>query len=142
MFSTMPSMGTFIIRNMLTALRESRSATSCGVVTTIAPSRPGMSWAMLMGSSLVPGGRSTKRKSSSPQLTSSMNCFKAAIFMGPRQTTGESRLFRSRAMEMALMPPASAGSRPDGPATSFWSSIPRSLGISGPVISPSRIPTL
>ena len=28
MFSTIPSMGTFIIRNMLTALRESRSATS------------------------------------------------------------------------------------------------------------------
>src|SRR5260370_42064129 len=37
MFSTNPSTGTFTFSNMVAALRASMSATSCGVVTMIAP---------------------------------------------------------------------------------------------------------
>ena len=40
------------------------------------------------------------------------------------------------------MPAASAGSSPSRPAIIFWSSIPRSLGILGPVMSASSMPTL
>ena len=39
MFSIRPSTGTFTFSNMVAALRASISATSCGVVTTIAPAR-------------------------------------------------------------------------------------------------------
>ena len=39
MFSTMPSTGTFTLRNIASPLRASMSATSCGVVTITAPAR-------------------------------------------------------------------------------------------------------
>ena len=142
MFSTIPRTGIFIARTMFTALRLSSNATSWGVVTIIAPASSGMSWTTERGSSLVPGGRSMSKKSRSPQSTSWMNCLMAAIFMGPRQTTGESRLERRKAMEAALIPSASAGSIPSGPCISRASSIPNSFAMSGPVISASRMPTL
>ena len=73
MFSMMPSTGTSTLRNMLRPLRASSSATSCGVVTMTAP-ESGTFCARVSWASPVPGGRSTTRKSSSPQSTSRSNC--------------------------------------------------------------------
>ena len=73
------------------AMRPVRSATSaaavCGVVTTRI-SAFGSSCATEMVTSPVPGGRSSRRTSRSPQKTSERNCWTARCSMGPRQTTG------------------------------------------------------
>ena len=64
MFSTMPRMESFTVRQKLMDLRTSARATSCGVVTMIARAS-GICWATVSGSSPVPGGESITRKSSS-----------------------------------------------------------------------------
>ena len=45
-------------------------------------------WNTVRGTSPVPGGMSTKRKSTSFQMTSCQNCFTAPAMTGPRHTTG------------------------------------------------------
>jgi hypothetical protein len=60
MFSTSPRMGTPTFSNMVTALRASASAMSCGVVTMTAPVS-GTRWLRLSWMSPVPGGMSTIR---------------------------------------------------------------------------------
>ena len=60
MFSMTPKTGTFSFSNIITAFVASSRDTLCGVVTMTAPAM-GASWAMLMGASLVPGGRSMIR---------------------------------------------------------------------------------
>ena len=87
MFSTMPITGTSSLRQKSTHLRQSASATSCGVVTTIARFGIGSSWQPASDSSPVPGGKSMIRQSSSPQSVSSSSCFKAPVLAGPRQIT-------------------------------------------------------
>src|ERR1700710_51159 len=47
----------------------------------------GSSWASVIETSPVPGGRSSSRYSSSSQATSSRNCWIALCSIGPRQTT-------------------------------------------------------
>ena len=61
MFSTTPSTGSSTCRQKTMHRRTSCTATSCGVVTTTAPSAFSMSWATASGSSPVPGGESTTR---------------------------------------------------------------------------------
>lgn len=58
MFSTTPTTGVLVLRQKLSSLRTSAIATSCGVLTTTAPSTPASRryCTMLMCSSLVPGG--------------------------------------------------------------------------------------
>ena len=89
MFSTMPSTGTSTLRNMLSALRASSSAMSCGVETITAPAS-GTRCAMVSWASPVPGGRSTTRTSSSPHSTSVSICWIALCTIGPRQIIGVS----------------------------------------------------
>ena len=60
MFSTMPSTGTSTFSNILSALRASSSAMSCGVVTISAP-ETGTRWLSVSWMSPVPGGRSMIR---------------------------------------------------------------------------------
>ena len=60
MFSTMPSTGTLTFSNILSALRASSSAMSCGVVTITAP-LTGTRCESVSWMSPVPGGMSTIR---------------------------------------------------------------------------------
>ena len=89
MFSMMPITGIPTLRRKSTDLRELTRATACGVVTISAPSGR-RSCAIERGSSPVPGGRSTTRKSRAPQLVSLMNCLIAAILTPPRHTIARS----------------------------------------------------
>jgi hypothetical protein len=77
----------------LCAISAERRATfwaaGCGVVT-ITKEACGKSWASVIETSPVPGGRSISRKSSAPQSTSSRNCLSALCSIGPRQTTAAS----------------------------------------------------
>ena len=98
MFSTTPRMLAWAYCRKLMALRTSARETSCGVVTTTAKAS-GMSLSTVMGSSPVPGGESTTRKSSSPHCTSEMNWRMAEVFMGPRQSTAWSGSSRSDSMD-------------------------------------------
>ena len=86
MFSTTPTTRC----RVCTAIEPARSATSaaacCGVVTT-SSSAFGISWAVEIAMSPVPGGRSSSRTSRSPQYTSARNCCSARCSIGPRQTT-------------------------------------------------------
>ncbi|RUS20125.1 hypothetical protein BC937DRAFT_86313 [Endogone sp. FLAS-F59071] len=63
MFSTTPTTGILTLRQKSISLRTSCSATSCGVVITMAPSMPEFlrKVVMLRCSSEVPGGVSTRR---------------------------------------------------------------------------------
>ncbi len=61
MFSTTPSTGRLTCRQKLMHRRTSCTATSWGVVTTMAPSAFSMSCTTARGSSPVPGGESTMR---------------------------------------------------------------------------------
>ena len=94
-----------------TAMRPVRSATSAaavwGVVTTRI-SAPGRSWATEMVTSPVPGGRSSRRTSRSPQKTSDRNCWTARWSMGPRQMTG-CLSSTNMPMEMTFTPWATGG---------------------------------
>ena len=139
MFSTMPSMGTFIISAMFTAFATIMLTSSCGLATTTMPST-GRLWNTVRGTSPVPGGISTNRKSTSFQTTSVQNCLTAPAITGPRHTTGSSSFSTSRLMLITSMPIrlwmgqqplSSAMARP-------W--MPNSLGMDGPVISASRMP--
>ena len=91
MFSTMPSTGTATLRNMLSPLRASISAMSCGVETITAPDSA-TRWASVSWASPVPGGMSTTSTSSSPHCTSRSICSSALDTMGPRQIIGVSSL--------------------------------------------------
>jgi len=57
-FSIIPITGIFIFFTKLIDFLTLTSATSCGVVTTTAPSLSGINCAILNGSSPVPGGKS------------------------------------------------------------------------------------
>mmetsp|Transcript_15787 Transcript_15787/g.51751 ORF Transcript_15787/g.51751 Transcript_15787/m.51751 type:complete len:240 (-) Transcript_15787:95-814(-) len=144
MFSTTPRTLIPTLRQKLISLRTSMSATSCGVVTMMAPSIPACfkSCAMLMCSSEVPGGASTIRKSSSPQSTSFTNCLMRAFFRGPRQTTASS-LFGSM-KPIDITPRLSCTYTGDHPAPLWCTSSPSRpsiLGIDGPHMSTSSNPT-
>ena len=58
MFSTRPTMGTFIISAIFTAFSTTMPTSSWGLATTMMPSR-GMDWKTLRDTSPVPGGIST-----------------------------------------------------------------------------------
>ena len=129
----------FIIWAMLTALATIMPTSSWGLATTMMPST-GRLWNTVSGTSPVPGGISTKRKSTSFQTTSVQNCLTAPAMTGPRQTTGSSSFSTSRLMLMTSMPIRlwmgqqpwlSAMARP-------W--MPNSFGMDGPVMSASRMP--
>jgi hypothetical protein len=60
MFSTTPSVSRLSFSYIRTARRVSASDTSCGVVTTTAPTT-GTVWLRLSATSPVPGGMSTIR---------------------------------------------------------------------------------
>ena len=129
----------FIIWAMLTALATIMLTSSWGLATTMMPST-GRLWNTVRGTSPVPGGISTKRKSTSFQTTSVQNCLTAPAMTGPRQTTGSSSFSTSRLMLITSMPIRlwmgqqpwlSAMARP-------W--MPNSLGMDGPVMSASRMP--
>ena len=62
MFSTMPMIGTSLSLQNVTDLRESSSATSCGVVMMTAPLTLPNKSMVVTDSFPVPGGRSIKRK--------------------------------------------------------------------------------
>jgi len=93
---------------MLRPLRASASAMSCGVETMTAPAS-GTRWAMVSWASPVPGGMSTTRTSSAPQLTSRMSCSRADMTIGPRQMIGVSSSTR-KPIDITLMPCACMGS--------------------------------
>nr|QNO45315.1 hypothetical protein MMIICKHE_00003 [Methanosarcinales archaeon ANME-2c ERB4] len=133
MFSTIPITGMPSSFAKVTDFLESRRATSCGVVTTIAPSRFGINWATLSGSSPVPGGRSTMRQSRSPQKTSERNCFIAPILSGPLHTTGVSLLASRNASDMTFTRGGTmTGAIPPSETSGRASSIPSILGTFGP----------
>lgn len=77
MFSTIPITRKPVFLQNVNSRLTSPIDTACGVVTKTAPR--GMYWrrdsTVEMCSSEVPGGVSTMRKSSSPQVTSEINCF-------------------------------------------------------------------
>ena len=103
------------------------AAAACGVVT-ISSSALGMSWATDRAISPVPGGRSSRRTSRSPQKTSAKNCCNARWSIGPRQTTG-ALPSTNCPMEMCLMP---------------WEIGGKSISSSrtvGPSVQPSRLGT-
>ena len=93
------------------AISAARRATFCAVgcgVVTIRNFASGSSWASVIETSPVPGGRSTSRKSSSPQSTSSRNCVSALCSIGPRQTTALSSSTK-KPIDMTFTPWASSG---------------------------------
>ena len=124
------------------AIRAARAATStaacCGVVTTSTSAR-GSCCATVMDTSPVPGGRSRRRVSMSPQCTSVMKVRRALCSMGPRQMTASSRS-TSMPMDTARTPHLSRG-------MIIWSmtvgrpSIPSIRGMEKPYTSASRTPT-
>ncbi len=129
------------MRAMLTALATIIETRSCGVATTITPSS-GRDWKTVSGTSPVPGGMSTSRQSTSPQITSVQNCLTAPPRIGPRQRTGAVSSSSRRLIDMIWTPPPlSAGTMPVSRA-SRHSLTPNALGIEGPVMSASRIAAL
>jgi len=132
----------FSWRAKKTLLRASRIETSWGVVTITAPLTSGMSWQALNGSSPVPGGESTIRKSSSPQLISSRNCRMADIFRGPRQTIGVSGFGAAKEMLAALrLGSTRTGSMPFSEPMNPSPSTPSIFAMLGPCRSMSTRPT-
>lgn len=99
-FSTTPIIGSLTFLQKLASFRTSCNATSCGVVTRIAPVMPVSfrNWTSDKCSSEVPGGVSNIKYSgavsgSSPcQSTSFRNCFMSPFFFGPRQIIASSAL--------------------------------------------------
>ena len=87
MFSTTPTTCWCVWWEMIPARWATSEAASCGVVTTRI-SELGTSCAIEIAMSPVPGGRSRRRTSRSPQKTSPRNCCIARCNMGPRQTIG------------------------------------------------------
>src|SRR3712207_1389279 len=92
----------------------------------------------------VPGGISMKRKSNSPQITSFQNCFTTFPTTGPLHTTGSFSSSSSKFKDITLIPSfVNTGNISVSETASALSSrIPVNLGILGPVMSPSKIPTL
>ena len=88
---------------MFTAFATIMETRSWGEVTTMIPSR-GMDWNTVRGTSPVPGGISTKRKSTSPQTTSVQNCFTTPAMTGPRQMTGVVSVSSSMFTDITRMP--------------------------------------
>ena len=93
----------FIILAMFTALATIRLTSSCGLATTTMPST-GSVWNTVSGTSPVPGGMSTNRKSTSFQMTSCQNCLTVPAMMGPRHTTGSLSCSSSRFTLITSMP--------------------------------------
>ena len=107
MFSITPP----ISRSTLCAISAARRATFCAAgcgVVTIRNFACGSSWASVIETSPVPGGRSTSRKSSSPHSTSSRNWVSALWSIGPRQTTAASSSTK-KPIDMTFTPWASSG---------------------------------
>ncbi len=107
MFSTTPSTGTSSVPNICAAFPASAPASRCGCVTTTAP-ESSTDCARLSGTSPVPGGRSTKRTSSSGQRTPRANCLTAFETMGPRHIAGDPSP-RKKPKLMSGIPCASSG---------------------------------
>ena len=107
MFSTKPTMGTSVWRNISTPRRTSSRAMAEGVVTIKAAVK-GATWVSVICTSPVPGGKSMSSKSSSPQVTLKRNWCIILASMGPRHTTGVPGSISSP-MEMALRPCADKG---------------------------------
>ena len=126
---------------MFTAFSTIMPTSSWGLVTIRMPSM-GRDWNTVRGTSPVPGGMSTNMKSISSQMTSVQNCFTVPAMTGPRQTTGSVSLESSRFRETILMPVTlRAGMMPSSLPISC-SCTPKALGMDGPVMSASRMPTL
>ena len=108
MFSIAPSSS----RSNFTAMSAARFATvcaaGCGIVTSTSLAC-GSSWASVIETSPVPGGRSSSRYSSSPQATSSRNCWIALCSIGPRQTTAEFSSTKKPIDITLTLPAASSG---------------------------------
>ena len=126
----MPTISTFICRNISTALRASCSETSEGVETTMAPVR-GTVCTSESAMSPVPGGRSTTRKSSCPHSTSPRNCFTIWCNIGPRQMIGLSPGLR-KPTEMTFSPKASSGAMRFSPTILGCPFTPNMRGTLGP----------
>ena len=107
MFSTSPSTGTLVFSNIRTPRRASSSAMSCGVETITAPVSATFC-AIVSCASPVPGGMSTIRTSSAPQLTWPIICSSAPITIGPRQIIAVSSSTRNP-MDIAFSPQAASG---------------------------------
>src|SRR5665811_559663 len=87
MFSITPASCWWVCRAIAPARSATCEAAACGVVTTMI-SEFGNSCATEIAMSPVPGGRSSRRTSRSPQNTSARNCCSARCSIGPRHTTG------------------------------------------------------
>ena len=88
----------------LTALEHTRVETSWGVVTMTTPSRSGIDLRIAMGSSPVPGGRSTKQKVKSPPLGGRQQLPDCATFGLAAPHDGCHIPRPKQATERALMP--------------------------------------
>ena len=108
MFSTTPRMGACDCWSIRRVFVPIAAATGWGVSTMAAPVS-GTSCTKESGMSPVPGGRSTSRKSSSPQATSWKNWRIAPASIGPRHTTGSSGLGSRKPIDMIFTPCASMG---------------------------------
>ena len=59
----------------------------------------------------------------------------------PRQMTGSALFSNSRFREMTLMPPAVISGKMDSPSPTARPSMPKAMGMEGPVTSASMTPT-
>ena len=140
MFSTSAMTGISIIPAILSAFSTIISTSSCGVETRITPST-GMVWNTVSITSPVPGGMSMNSTSLSPQITSVQNWPTAPAMTGPRQTTGSESLSRSRFRLITSMPVLVLTGRMPASVPMAFSLMPNALGMDGPVMSASRMPT-
>jgi hypothetical protein len=119
------------LRHIETALYTSSVATACGVVTITAPVTF-TRCESVRATSPVPGGRSITRKSSSPQLTSFMNCCSAPCSIGPRQMTAALGSSSRKPMLISLMPKRASGSMVLPSSDTGRPETPSIVGIDGP----------
>mmetsp|Transcript_15325 Transcript_15325/g.51545 ORF Transcript_15325/g.51545 Transcript_15325/m.51545 type:complete len:259 (+) Transcript_15325:433-1209(+) len=148
MFSTTPRTFVDVLRQKFNSLRTSCMETSCGVVTTTAPSTFEFFkyCTTLMCSSDVPGGVSIIRKSRSPQSTSVRNCLMSPFLRGPRHMTALSSSGSMKPTDMTPRPPAPSTSTYTGdqPLDDWCTDRPfrpSMRGTDGPQMSTSSSPT-
>ena len=118
---------------VLRAISAARLATSCasgcGVVTTTASAR-GRSWPSEIETSPVPGGMSTRSRSSSPQCTSCRNCSSARCSIGPRHISGALSSTK-KPIDISFRSCLTGGIISRSTSTGFWL-IPSMCGIEWP----------
>ena len=103
----------------IVAAREATScASGCGVVTITASAR-GSSWPSEIETSPVPGGMSTRSRSSSPQCTSERNCSSARWSIGPRHITG-ALSSRKKPIDISFRSCFTGGTIILSTSTGFW----------------------